>query len=44
MAKTANFCGTGRRKKSVDRVYLRPGKGDITIIRETLMIILDLRH
>ena len=26
-----NFYGTGRRKKSVARVYLRPGKGAITI-------------
>ena len=26
-----NFYGTGRRKKSVARVYLRPGKGQITI-------------
>ncbi len=32
MAKAAkNFYGTGRRKKSIARVYLRPGKGDITI-------------
>ena len=32
MAKaTQNFYGTGRRKKSVARVYLRPGKGQITI-------------
>ncbi len=32
MAKaTQNFYGTGRRKKSVARVYLRPGKGAITI-------------
>ncbi|MCR5717228.1 MAG: 30S ribosomal protein S9 [Lachnospiraceae bacterium] len=26
-----NYYGTGRRKKSVARVYLRPGKGNITI-------------
>ena len=25
------FCGTGRRKKSIARVYLMPGKGEITI-------------
>ena len=31
MAKTAQFYGTGRRKKSIARVYLVPGKGDITI-------------
>lgn len=28
---TAKFYGTGRRKKSIARVYLVPGKGDITI-------------
>lgn len=31
MAKTERYYGTGRRKKSVARVYLMPGKGDITI-------------
>ncbi|TCL57995.1 small subunit ribosomal protein S9 [Kineothrix alysoides] len=31
MAKTANCYGTGRRKKSVARVYLIPGKGNIII-------------
>ncbi len=31
MAKTANCYGTGRRKKSIARVYLVPGKGNITI-------------
>lgn len=31
MAKTATFHGTGRRKKSIARVYLKPGKGNITI-------------
>ncbi len=31
MAKSARFYGTGRRKKSIARVYLMPGKGDITI-------------
>lgn len=29
--KTENFSGTGRRKTSVARVYLQPGKGAITI-------------
>lgn len=36
MANTANFYGTGRRKKSVARVYLRPGKGDITINKRSI--------
>ena len=34
MAKTANasrYYGTGRRKKSIARVYLMPGTGNITI-------------
>ncbi|HOW37377.1 MAG TPA: 30S ribosomal protein S9 [Candidatus Izemoplasmatales bacterium] len=31
MAKTAMYCGTGRRKSAVARVILRPGKGLITI-------------
>jgi len=31
MAKSARFYGTGRRKKSIARVYLMPGKGEITI-------------
>ncbi|MBD5462477.1 MAG: 30S ribosomal protein S9 [Lachnospiraceae bacterium] len=31
MAKSARFYGTGRRKKSIARVYLTPGKGDIVI-------------
>lgn len=31
MAKSARFYGTGRRKKSIARVYIVPGKGDITI-------------
>lgn len=32
MAKASNkFYGTGRRKKSIARVYLKPGKGNITI-------------
>ena len=37
MAKVANkFYGTGRRKKSVARVYLVPGKGNITINKRTM--------
>lgn len=31
MAKSAKFYGTGRRKKSIARVYVAPGKGDIII-------------
>ena len=31
MAKSAKFYGTRRRKKSIARVYLAPGKGDIVI-------------
>ena len=31
MAKLVQYLGTGRRKSSVARVYLRPGKGVITI-------------
>ena len=32
MAKAANnFYGPGRRKKSIARVYLKPGKGNITV-------------
>ena len=31
MAKSARFYGTGRRKKSIARVYLTPGKGEIKI-------------
>jgi len=29
--KSAKYYGTGRRKKSIARVYLMPGKGEITI-------------
>ena len=36
MAKTANFYGTGRRKKSIARVYLVPGKGDVTINKRSI--------
>ena len=31
MAKSARFYGTGRRTKSIARVYLTPGKGEIKI-------------
>ena len=31
MDKAAKFYGTGRRKKSIARVYLVPGKGNVTI-------------
>ena len=31
MANSARFYGTGRRKKSIARVYLMPGKGEIII-------------
>ena len=30
------FYGTGRRKKSIARVYLEPGKGEITINKRSL--------
>lgn len=37
MAKAAErFHGTGRRKKSIARVYLTPGKGNITINKRTI--------
>ena len=32
----AKFYGTGRRKKSIARVFLEPGKGNITINKRTL--------
>ena len=35
MAKAANY-GTGRRKKSIARVYLTPGTGNITINKRNL--------
>ena len=31
MAKTAQYYGTGRRKSSIARVYVTPGKGKITV-------------
>ena len=36
MAKAASFYGTGRRKKSIARVYLTPGKGNITINKRNI--------
>ena len=36
VAKSAKFYGTGRRKKSIARVYLVPGKGDITINKRSI--------
>ena len=35
-AKSAKFYGTGRIKKSIARVYLVPGKGDITINKRSI--------
>ena len=35
-AKTAQFYGTGRRKKSIARVYLTPGTGNITINKRNI--------
>lgn len=32
----ATFYGTGRRKSSVARVYIKPGKGNITINKRTI--------
>ncbi len=34
--KSAKYYGTGRRKKSIARVYLMPGKGEITINKRTI--------
>jgi len=36
MAKTERYYGTGRRKKSIARVYLMPGKGDVTINKRSM--------
>ena len=36
MAKNSKFYGTGRRKKSIARVYLVPGTGNITINKRDL--------
>ncbi len=36
MANTERYYGTGRRKTSIARVYLKPGKGDIVINKRTM--------
>jgi len=36
MAASQEYYGTGRRKSSVARVFIRPGKGDITINKRSL--------
>ena len=36
VAKQEFYCGTGRRKTSTARVYLKPGKGNIVINQNTL--------
>ena len=36
MAKTEKYYGTGRRKKSIARVYLVPGKGDVIINKRSM--------
>ena len=36
MAKAERFYGTGRRKKSIARVYLTPGKGDVVINKRSM--------
>ena len=36
MAKSDKYYGTGRRKKSIARVYLVPGKGDVTINKRSM--------
>ena len=36
MAKTEKYYGTGRRKKSIARVYLVPGKGNVTINKRSM--------
>ncbi len=36
MAKAERFYGTGRRKKSIARVYLTPGKGDVVINKRNM--------
>jgi len=36
MAKTERYYGTGRRKKSIARVYLVPGKGDVTVNKRNM--------
>ena len=36
MAKSEKYYGTGRRKKSIARVYLVPGKGDVIINKRNM--------
>ncbi|MCH5343665.1 MAG: 30S ribosomal protein S9 [Acetatifactor sp.] len=36
MAKSEKYYGTGRRKKSIARVYLTPGKGNVTINKRNM--------
>lgn len=36
MAATEQSYGTGRRKRSTARVFIKPGKGDITVNKKTL--------
>ena len=36
MAKAVTYYGTGRRKSSVARVFMTPGKGEMTINKRTL--------
>ena len=36
MAKATTYYGTGRRKSSVARVFMTPGKGEMTIQKEIL--------
>ena len=36
MAKAAVYYGTGRRKSSVARVFITPGKGENTVNKRTL--------
>ena len=36
MANAAKYYGTGRRKKSIARVYLVPGTGNITINKRSI--------
>ena len=36
MANAAKYYGTGRRKKSIARVYLVPGKGDVVINKRSM--------
>lgn len=36
MAKTEKYYGTGRRKKSIARVYLVPGNGNVIINKRTM--------